>query len=44
MTNIDIIGAKQNNLKNINVSIPEDQLTVLQGVQVRVSLPSCSIL
>ena len=43
MTNIDIIGAKQNNLKNINVSIPK-QLTVLQGVQVRVSLPSCSIL
>lgn len=31
MTNIDIIGAKQNNLKNINVSIPKHQLTVFTG-------------
>jgi len=29
---IEIIGAKQNNLKNINVSIPRDKLTVITGV------------
>lgn len=29
---IEVIGAKQNNLKNINVEIPRDQLTVVTGV------------
>jgi len=29
---IEIIGAKQNNLKNIDVSIPRDKLTVITGV------------
>ena len=34
MTNnfIEVIGAKQNNLKNINVAIPQDKLTVITGV------------
>ncbi|UDI77262.1 excinuclease ABC subunit UvrA [Staphylococcus taiwanensis] len=31
MANIEIIGAKQNNLKNINVTIPKHQLTVFTG-------------
>ncbi|MCE5090432.1 ATP-binding cassette domain-containing protein [Staphylococcus devriesei] len=31
MSNIEIIGAKQNNLKNINVTIPKHQLTVFTG-------------
>ncbi len=29
---IEVIGAKQNNLKGISVSIPRDQLTVITGV------------
>lgn len=29
---IEVIGAKQNNLKNIDVEIPRDQLTVVTGV------------
>ena len=29
---IEVIGAKQNNLKNINVEIPQDKLTVITGV------------
>ena len=39
MSEIKIIGAKQNNLKNIDVTIPKHQLTVLQGAPVQVSLP-----
>ena len=31
-TEIEIIGAKQNNLKNISVNIPRDKLTVITGV------------
>ncbi|HBL84043.1 MAG: excinuclease ABC subunit A [Clostridiales bacterium GWF2_38_85] len=31
-TSIEVIGAKQNNLKNINVEIPRDKLTVITGV------------
>jgi excinuclease ABC subunit A len=31
-TQIEIIGAKQNNLKNISVNIPRDKLTVITGV------------
>ena len=31
-TTIEINGAKQNNLKNISVEIPRDQLTVITGV------------
>ncbi|NOU81052.1 excinuclease ABC subunit A [Paenibacillus sp. LMG 31459] len=31
-TTIDISGARQNNLKNISVEIPRDQLTVITGV------------
>ena len=31
-THIEIIGAKQNNLKNISVDIPRDKLTVITGV------------
>jgi excinuclease ABC subunit A len=31
-TNIEISGAKQNNLKNISVDIPRDKLTVITGV------------
>lgn len=31
-TNIEISGAKQNNLKNISVQIPRDKLTVITGV------------
>lgn len=31
-TNIEISGAKQNNLKNISVEIPRDKLTVITGV------------
>ena len=31
-TQIEIIGAKQNNLKNISVNIPRDRLTVITGV------------
>lgn len=31
-TSIEIIGAKQNNLKNISVEIPRDKLTVITGV------------
>jgi excinuclease ABC subunit A len=30
--NIEVIGAKQNNLKNISVNIPRDKLTVITGV------------
>ena len=30
--NIEVLGAKQNNLKNINVEIPQDKLTVITGV------------
>lgn len=29
---IEVIGAKQNNLKNINVEIPRDEMTVITGV------------
>jgi excinuclease ABC subunit A len=29
---IEVIGAKQNNLKNINIEIPRDKLTVVTGV------------
>ena len=29
---IEVIGAKQNNLKNISVNIPQDKLTVITGV------------
>jgi len=29
---IEVIGAKQNNLKNISVEIPQDKLTVITGV------------
>ena len=33
MTNyIEIIGAKENNLKNVTVKIPRDQITVITGV------------
>ena len=32
MPNIKVIGAKQNNLKNINVEIPQDKMTVITGV------------
>ncbi|MHC1695968.1 MAG: hypothetical protein AB9835_12025 [Eubacteriales bacterium] len=31
-TTIEVIGAKQNNLKNISVEIPRDKLTVITGV------------
>ncbi|MCL2772404.1 MAG: excinuclease ABC subunit UvrA [Oscillospiraceae bacterium] len=31
-TEIEIIGARQNNLKNISVNIPRDKLTVITGV------------
>ncbi|MDF2906071.1 MAG: uvrA1 [Herbinix sp.] len=31
-TNIEISGAKQNNLKNISLEIPRDKLTVITGV------------
>ena len=31
-TTIEVIGAKQNNLKNISVEIPQDKLTVITGV------------
>lgn len=31
-TTIEILGAKQNNLKNITVEIPRDKLTVITGV------------
>lgn len=31
-TNIEISGAKQNNLKNISIEIPRDKLTVITGV------------
>lgn len=31
-TTIEVTGAKQNNLKNISVEIPRDQLTVITGV------------
>ena len=31
-TSIEIIGAKQNNLKNISLEIPRDKLTVITGV------------
>ncbi|MDY4023170.1 excinuclease ABC subunit UvrA [Staphylococcus borealis] len=31
MSNIEIVGAKQNNLKNINVTIPKHKLTVFTG-------------
>lgn len=31
-TSIEIVGAKQNNLKNISVEIPRDKLTVITGV------------
>ena len=30
--NIEIIGARVHNLKNVSVSIPRNQLTVLTGV------------
>ena len=29
---IDIKGARENNLKNINVKIPKDQFVILTGV------------
>jgi excinuclease ABC subunit A len=32
MKNISIKGARQHNLKNINVEIPRDQLVVITGV------------
>ena len=32
MSNIKVIGAKQNNLKNISVDIPQDKMTVITGV------------
>ena len=38
MSNIEILGAKQNNLKNIDVSIPKHQLTVFTGGRAQVSL------
>ena len=38
MSDIKVIGAKQNNLKNIDVTIPKHQLTVLQGGLAPVSL------
>lgn len=31
-TTIEVIGAKQNNLKNIDIEIPRDKLTVITGV------------
>ncbi len=31
-SNIDIIGAREHNLKNINVSIPKNKLTVITGI------------
>lgn len=31
MSQIEIIGARQNNLKNIDVNIPKHQLTVFTG-------------
>jgi excinuclease ABC subunit A len=31
-TTIEVVGARQNNLKNITVEIPRDQLTVITGV------------
>jgi excinuclease ABC subunit A len=31
-TTIEILGAKQNNLKNVSVEIPRDKLTVITGV------------
>lgn len=31
-TTIEVLGAKQNNLKNISVEIPRDKLTVITGV------------
>lgn len=30
--NIEIKGARQNNLKNIDVNIPRDKITVITGV------------
>ena len=30
--NIEIKGARQNNLKNIDVDIPRDKITVITGV------------
>ena len=29
---IDIVGARQNNLKNINIRIPKNKLTVITGL------------
>ena len=29
---IEVIGAKQNNLKNINIKIPKNKLTVITGL------------
>ncbi len=31
-TTIEVVGARQNNLKNISVEIPRDRLTVITGV------------
>lgn len=38
MSDIKVIGAKQNNLKNIDVTIPKHQLTVFTGGLAPVSL------
>ena len=35
---ITIKGARVNNLKNIDVEIPRNQLTVITGLSVRVNL------
>lgn len=32
MKNIEVIGARENNLKNINVNIPKNKITVVTGV------------
>ena len=36
---IKIIGAKENNLKDVNLTIPRDKLVFLQAFQVAVSQP-----
>ena len=44
---IEVIGAKQHNLKNINVSIPKNKLVVITGVlvdRVKVALHSTQFL
>ena len=37
---IKIRGANENNLKNIDVDIPRNELVVLTGLSVRANLPS----